>query len=223
MSPDAAVISVHDQIAAQLRADVMGGKVRPGEPLREAALARRFGVSRSPIREVLHQLVREGLLTSQRNCGVRVAPPAPDAVRELLMPMRVQVETYALRTCFAGLTRDDFAQWDRLLGGLLEACGTGSAAAVFERDCDFHSFLLRRAGLAELVPLWTTIVNRTMSFYEHDLLDPADLPVVHAVHAALLDRFRGGELAPSLEALEQHILNGEFNQRVHANWFRARR
>jgi DNA-binding GntR family transcriptional regulator len=73
MSRGSTVVSIHEQIASRIRADVREGVFSPGDSLREEYLATRFGVSRSPIRQVLQQLTYEGLLHSRPNCGTVVA------------------------------------------------------------------------------------------------------------------------------------------------------
>src|SRR5262245_18669906 len=99
--------TVREQISERLRAEILSGRLPEGQPLREAQLADRFGVSRGPIREVLAQLTQEGLLESKLNCGVKVAPSDPEFVRELVVPIRRLLETCALRYCFAGLGEAD--------------------------------------------------------------------------------------------------------------------
>jgi DNA-binding GntR family transcriptional regulator len=219
------VLTVAEQIATRLRSELLSGRYPPGEPLREERLAERFGVSRHPIRKVLQQLAGEGLLVAKRNCGVTVAPPPPDAVRELLMPMRVMVETYALRACFDRLGADDFQQFEQLLGRLRLACEEGDYTATLERDFDFHRAIVERAGQADLLPVWTLLIARTQPFYEHTQIPRAELAVVHVIHVALLDTFRRGDEDVAVEALSQHILNakGSFNDRIKRRWAEEKR
>ena len=66
------IVSVRDQIAQQLRADIINGVLIENTKLKEQELAKRFGVSRGPVRDVLLQLSKEGLLVSKNNCGVSV-------------------------------------------------------------------------------------------------------------------------------------------------------
>ena len=168
------VKSVRDQIIERLRGELVSGRHAPGTPMREEGLAERFGVSRMPIRHVLQQLVDEGLLLAKRNCGVTVAPPPADAVRGLLIPVRVQIETFALRACFSRSPDPLLREWQRLLGPFRLACEEADRPAVFERDMDFHRALLAQADLADLLPLWTQVITKTTAFYEHDRLPKDD-------------------------------------------------
>ena len=78
------VRSVREQIVDTVRAEVLAGAWRNDEPVREQALAKRFGVSRGPIRDVLQQLSREGVLIYRPNKGVRVNRPPAETERQLL-------------------------------------------------------------------------------------------------------------------------------------------
>jgi DNA-binding GntR family transcriptional regulator len=63
----------HEKIYLALRDDIVAQRVVGGEKLLEAELARRFNVSRTPIREALHRLERDGLITRKVNVGAIVA------------------------------------------------------------------------------------------------------------------------------------------------------
>jgi len=92
--------TIREQIAHRLRNEVLAGRFSQGEPLREAKLAKRFGVSRGPIRDALLQLTQEGLLTGQPNVGVKVSQSPSEAIRPLVVELRKQIEGYALAAIF---------------------------------------------------------------------------------------------------------------------------
>lgn len=62
-----------DQIYGLLREELKSGKIAPGAHVTETELAVRFGVSRTPVREALMQLRREGLIAAHRARGVRAS------------------------------------------------------------------------------------------------------------------------------------------------------
>ena len=76
--------STVEYIADELRDAIMAGRLEPGEQLGEADLARRFEVSRGPLREAMQRLVSEGLLHAITNRGVFVTELTLEDVVPLL-------------------------------------------------------------------------------------------------------------------------------------------
>src|SRR5262249_30243031 len=143
--------SVREQITERLRETILSGRLSEGERLQEARLAKQFGVSRGIIREVLAHLIQEGLLESKLNCGVKVAPSAPDSIRELIVPMRRLIETYALKHFFDDISEHDFQAWDSILHHLRSACQHKDVAGIIQYDLAFHRSLLVRSGVPTLL------------------------------------------------------------------------
>jgi DNA-binding GntR family transcriptional regulator len=65
--------SLHEKLVSQLRDLIVEGEIEPGARISERLLCERFGVSRTPLREVLKVLASEGLVDLLPNRGARVA------------------------------------------------------------------------------------------------------------------------------------------------------
>ena len=81
-------LSLADQIALELRADIIGGRLLPGMALVEVELVKSYNASRNTIREALHRLGQEGLTRYVRNKGVMVRRLDRDEVRDLFVVRR---------------------------------------------------------------------------------------------------------------------------------------
>ena len=81
-------LSLADQIALELRADIIGGRLLPGMPLIEVDLVKAYNASRNTIREALHRLGQEGLTRYVRNKGVMVRRLVRAEVRDLFVVRR---------------------------------------------------------------------------------------------------------------------------------------
>src|SRR5580698_4701058 len=106
---------LRDQIAEELRRDIVAGRFAPGVQMVERQLAHRFGVSHAPIREALLLLAHEGFLVSQTNRGAQVAPMLPVALRRFFMALRTALETFALRSCYSQFSEADLLGVERSL------------------------------------------------------------------------------------------------------------
>ncbi len=108
-------LSLADQVAIELREDIIGGRLIPGMPLIESELVNAYNVSRNTVREALHQLGREGLASYVRNKGVMVRRMGVDDVRDLFKARR----TLELQAVAASQPLSDY-QWS-LMGDAIEA------------------------------------------------------------------------------------------------------
>lgn len=96
-------LSLADQIALELRTDIMGGRLLPGMALVEVDLVKRYSASRNTIREALHRLGQEGLTRYVRNKGVMVRRVARDEVRDLFVVRRtLELQAIAQSGTLAG-------------------------------------------------------------------------------------------------------------------------
>ena len=112
-------------------------------------MGEQFGVSRTPIRKALQQLMHEGLLEGRPNTGVKVAVARPaDAICDFIVIIRRMVEIFALRIFFNQLTESDFAHWQSILERMRQACVEEDYTAIAKHDIDFHRSIVRRAAAA---------------------------------------------------------------------------
>lgn len=89
--------------------EILSGDLAPGEPLVERALASRFGLSRTPIRELLKRLESEHLVNSYPNQGVFVRRVTPKDVRDLSQ-IRLALEPLAAQLAAVNRPDDEVAE-----------------------------------------------------------------------------------------------------------------
>ena len=202
---NALVLGLRQQIADQLRTDVLSGRLPEGQRLSEKEMVARFKVSRTPIREALLQLTHEGLLEAKPNCGVRVAPNAPLAIHELVVPIRRALETYALHLFFEEITDEDYRRWEEIVEQMRKACQKKDTIAISEQDIAFHRSIINRAGQPDLEAIWAVIVARVRSHFWQTHPKYEDLMDIYREHASILDVLRRGDLDAAIDALTANI------------------
>ena len=82
------------QIQARLKQAILEGSLAPGQQLVEGEIARQFAVSRSPVREAIQELERQGYVVRRPRRGTFVTRLTPQAVTEIYR-LRVLLEGYA--------------------------------------------------------------------------------------------------------------------------------
>jgi DNA-binding GntR family transcriptional regulator len=89
-----------DDVHAAIRADILAGRLAPGEPLRMATLRERFAVSLSVVREALTRLSEQRLVRAVPQLGFAVVPASVDQLHDLTR-VRIDVESITLRRAVA--------------------------------------------------------------------------------------------------------------------------
>lgn len=195
------IIPIRDQITDQIRSDIIAGDLAPNSKLNEQSLASRFGVSRGPIRDVLLQLTKEGLLVAKSNCGVSVNSALTSGLQQLMMDIRTRIEIYAIENLKDKLTEQDFAALEDILGQFQSAFDNEQYTEVTKADIEFHRYLVERAGGEELVNLWRPNVMRMRMNYKRISLPEESVDE----HKAILEALRSGNIDQAITALKANI------------------
>jgi len=195
------ILSVKDQIAEQIRSDIISGDLAPNTKLNEKELADRFGLSRGPIRDVILQLTKEGLLISKNNCGASVNSVLDTKTQKLMIKLRREIEVFALDQLHDKLTEKDFSELDSILEELQQALDDNDYTAVTKIDISFHHYLIDKAGGDELVNIWYPYVMRMRLNYKR--ITTSEQCVNE--HRAILDALRDGDIARASKAIKANI------------------
>jgi DNA-binding GntR family transcriptional regulator len=194
-----------DSAAAAIRSAILSGRIRPGERLVEAELARELHISRGPIREALALLGKDGLVTNVPRHGKFVQDLSPRLVDEIYSLRRV-IEPYAAARVTERL--DDAArdQLEGALGQIAEAVQAQDAQRLARRDLAFHELLYTLADHELLQRTWQENIAGKL----HILLNVTTrtLPALgdaERQHRMILDPIVAGDAAGARAQLEQHI------------------
>jgi DNA-binding GntR family transcriptional regulator len=200
--------SLRSQVADAVRAALVTGQMSPGEVYSAPQLAERFGVSVTPVREALLELVRDGLLVAVRNRGFRVVDPEPgelDAVGEVRLLLEPVAAEHAARqpaerrTAALALLREDARR-------VVEAAAAGDVVAHVSADRAFHARLLDLGGNPVLTETVLRLRDRSR-IHGRGGGQVARRTLEHAAseHYLLLDLIEAGDVAGARTAMTEHI------------------
>lgn len=145
-------LSVRGQVLGALRAAIVSGELRPGSVHSAPALAVRYEVSATPVREAMQLLAREGAVEVLPNRGFRIAERSARELAELAQVralLEVPVVVELARTVPSG-------RWEALrplARESAEAAARGDRVAYAECDVAFHRELLAQSGNLQLLAL----------------------------------------------------------------------
>jgi len=164
---------------------ILNGAYAPGSRLEEAALALEFGVSRTPVREALHQLAAAGIVTIRPNAGAVVLAVDGDRLPMLLEAI-VEMETLLTRLAAARLP---LAERLKLRAALAD-CGTAVAADDLDRYVAgnrlFHEVIVKGAQNPDLQSAVTALRIRAAPFRKAQFRTPGRAARLHADQLTVL-------------------------------------
>lgn len=190
-----------DLIAEQLREDIAAGRYPDGAALRQDELARRFGVSKIPVREALQQLRSEGLVATYHNRGSVVVAASVAEVAEVYA-MREALELLALQNSLPLLSEADLL---RAEGALLEIDAVTEPSEWPRLNWEFHAALYRPAGMDLLLRTLETLHHSVARYLLIYLAQPANQRASQAEHRALLHACRRRDAVAAQRVLVEHL------------------
>ncbi|XUM03683.1 GntR family transcriptional regulator [Streptomyces venezuelae ATCC 10712] len=187
-------------VCTAIRDDIVSGVFERGARLTEEQLARRYGVSRVPVREALRTLESEGFVVTRRHAGAQVAEPTEQEAADLL-DMRALLEPLGAARAAQRRTEAHL----KVLRGLVrlgqERARRGQGEDLRSLGGWFHETLAQATGSPALTALLTQLRHKIAWTYAVDL--PALPAEAWAEHGAIVDAVARGdaERARSLTAL----------------------
>lgn len=125
-----------------LRADIVRGVLRPGEKLNEDALARRYQVSRTPLRAAIRRLAAEGLVETVPHRGARIAPMTAADVRDYFEVRKI-LDGHAIRMACQHISESELRRLHAVMRDMEATHHAGHFPENFERLLEYHATMLR--------------------------------------------------------------------------------
>jgi DNA-binding GntR family transcriptional regulator len=197
--------NLRDEIRDTLRAAVISGKLRPGHVFSAPSLAQEFGVSVTPVREALLDLVREGHVEAVRNRGFRVIELSP-AQLDHITEVRILLEVPAVR--MAASAGADPAVIDRLLAladSIVEAAKSQDLIAYVSADIEFHLEVIALTGNPELVELVRSLRAKSRIYGLQTLAETGRLLPSSLEHADLVRLIEARDPDGAERLMRQHL------------------
>ncbi|MEV0385915.1 GntR family transcriptional regulator [Nonomuraea sp. NPDC050643] len=206
MSPDEArrrPPTAQQFVLTELRRAITTGRLRPGAPIRQDALAEELQVSRVPLREALKTLEGEGLVTHQAHKGYCVVTLSLDDLREVYR-IRHLLEEEAVRRAVALLTDADLARLEAAQEEVERAAAAGDVLAMTTANRTFHMTLFDCSGMPRLTRLIRTLWDTTDAYRSMYYGDAGNRERVIKEHRATLDALRRRSADEAVATLDVH-------------------
>ena len=204
------VPSLRTSIEQHIRTAIITGAFQPNERLIEATIADQLGVSRSPVREALSALEREGLIINLARKGYHVIQFTTKDIAEVYS-LRLLLEREAMRRAIEHLNSGHVV----VLQGIVDQIGYAAHRSeernlLVDLDLSFHDRICHIADHSRLYHAWNSMRQQTAMLISLTSLTHSNYPEQHQeIHQQILNAMRERDFAQSDQWLTSHIREAE--------------
>ncbi len=197
-------LSLVNQAYQMLKRLILEHQIPQGGKLNEAALAAALGISRTPVREAINRLAKEGLVESFPQRGAFVIRFSEDDVYELFL-IRENLEGLAAYLAAEKMTGSDLATLESCIKGFKEPYGKREIQRYAREDFKFHETVIRLSNGRRLTNLISTLYDhiRIFRLTTRGLSDRMKTSL--AEHRRIVGAFRDKDAAEAERLMRRHI------------------
>ena len=150
---------IKDQVYDKIKKEILSGSISPGSRVLEGRLAKQVNVSRTPVREALHVLEKEGFLESFPRVGYRVRQITWMEAIEI-NEIRAVLEPLAVKKAIESEDQSYIGELEEVLKKTEKAARQNQINSFLQYDAEFDEIIVRASGMKTLVDVWATLRHR---------------------------------------------------------------
>ena len=188
----------------QLKMQILTGHITPGTRMMEVDLADEMGVSRTPVREAIRKLEKEGLVTIEPRRG---AYASDISIKDMVDTLEVREDLESLSAYLAAqrMTEEQVEELSKVTEGYSEAIKNGDTENMIHYDEMFHKCIVAGSGNKTLMQISETVQELTLRFrymYYDDFTRYGSMPNEH-MH--IVEAIREGNATAARSAASNHV------------------
>lgn len=196
--------SAVSQIYERLRQLIVELHLRPRESLSKATLAKKFGISQTPVREALLRLEEEGLVIIKPQSGTYVAPIDVEKAAEARF-LRLSIEIEVVKNLCKQPDMADGTELRVILYRQRYFCQTDDREGFSHEDSAFHVALYRMAGVEGLWRRVRTMRAHLTRLRMLDIPQPGAMETIIGEHAAIYEAICNRDPVAGEAAVRRHL------------------
>ena len=193
-----------DMIADELEALVLEGALSDGDRLDEVQLAKRFAVSRTPIREALQRLATSGLVEQRPRRGMFVRQPGPVELVEMFEVM-AELEAVSARLAAERISDAALEELSAINARCIAAVAAQDADGYYHENETFHALIYSQTGNGFLEQECLKLQRRLQPFRRLQLRVRGRLRESMAEHEAIVAALTAGDGEEAARIMRKHV------------------
>jgi DNA-binding GntR family transcriptional regulator len=193
------------KLRQHLEDEIITGKLAPGTRLDEVSLAKKFGFSRTPIREALFQLEAIGLVDIRPRRGAIVSAPDLQRLIEMFETM-AEFEASCARLASRRVTSDDEEALLTAHRACIAAAAAGDHETYYDENAAFHAAIYRASHNSFLAEQSRTLHRRLTSFRRAQLHARNRIAQSLQEHESIVQAILAGDGDLAAQRIRDHIV-----------------
>ena len=193
-----------EELRLQLADEIVRGALTPGAALDETELARRFQVSRTPVREAIRQLAASGLIEARAHRGAVVAQPSRERLASMFEAM-AELEALCAGLAATRMAGAERAALEAVHEEMRELIHLGDPQRFHEVNESFHGAIYAGAHNDYLAEITLATRARVQPFRRAQFRNLGRLAKSHAEHDQVVVAIQRGEQERAASAMRAHI------------------
>lgn len=188
----------------QLKMQILTGKIIPGTRMMEVELADEMGVSRTPVREAIRKLEKEGLVTIEPRRG---AYASDISVKDMVDTLEVREDLESLAASLAAerMSMGQIEELKKINEGYSEAIKNSDTEKIIQYDELFHKYIVSCSGNKTLIQLSETVQELALRFrylYYDDFSRYENMPIEHK---QIVEAITSGDVQKTRQTADNHV------------------
>jgi len=192
------------EVASDIKEVIVKGLIKPGEKINETKIARDMGISRSPVREALQELKKEGVVVSIPYKGTFVNLLGQKDIEDMYI-IRGLLEAYAIEKVIENKNEKILRCLRENVEDIEKDVEKKQLKELVSKDIEFHRNICNFSGNKKLIDIWEgfqtqieVLINLESSFYER-------FQLLAVEHRELLSLIVEGKTKQAQEKIKAHI------------------
>lgn len=200
--------SMGQHVFEHLKQAIIRGSVPAGNRLVESRIAEDMGVSRTPVREAIHKLEREGLLRKQPRGGFTVLGFTRQDIEETF-GIRSVLEGYAAKLAAINHNEEDLVPLEQKIDEYGSYLNQGKLAILPRINTEFHDLLYHLSRSSRLIKMIDDLRNHIYRFRQIILKKEKLARTSHKDHVKMMAYIRKRDPEDVERLVRKHILRGQ--------------
>jgi DNA-binding GntR family transcriptional regulator len=208
MAPIARAKTLKEQAYEVLKGMILTGRLEHGRLHNEKRWAEALGVSRTPVREALLELSREGMVVFFPGKGFKVREFTASDIRDVFEVRRI-IEGHVIEVVAGKLTPADLLRLEKIVSRLDRLAAKADRVGFIEADKEFHLYLASKTGNLQIRDILVNLRDQIHLLGIQAIKQDARMGQVLHEHRRILSALKAGDADNARRELLQHLENTE--------------